>query len=223
MDYLCVTRGGGACGYKTIVLAPSSVQEVHDLMQLAFHLSDKYRNPAVVLSDGVVALFSETLELKTLDFGPLGLVSSRDEFSFEVPFLVDGSPWRFRVDWVPGGKHAAEAFALQLYHGPDFKETVWDHVSRLHYHFVNEYRRDYTHAVIRTSYTDDLGEARAVVAYSLMASAVIDTRREFDLALKKRELLKARRESAEALAIGLRDQETWIKASMNSLKSLPFL
>ncbi len=71
MDYLCVTRGGGAGGYKTIVLAPSSVQEVHDLMQLAFHLSDKYRNPAVVLSDGVIGLFSETLELKTLDFDPL--------------------------------------------------------------------------------------------------------------------------------------------------------
>jgi len=71
MDYLCVTRGGGAGGYKTIVLAPSSVQEVHDLMQLAFHLSDKYRNPAVVLSDAVLGLVSETLELKKLDFGPL--------------------------------------------------------------------------------------------------------------------------------------------------------
>ena len=71
MDYLSVTRGGGQGGYKNLVLAPASVQETHDLVQLAFHLAEKYRNPVVVLSDGVIGLTMEYLEVKTLDFGPL--------------------------------------------------------------------------------------------------------------------------------------------------------
>jgi 2-oxoglutarate ferredoxin oxidoreductase subunit alpha len=71
MDYLCVTRTGGGGGYKNIVLAPASVQETHDLVQLAFHLADKYSNPVVVLSDGVLGLVAETLETKTLEFGPV--------------------------------------------------------------------------------------------------------------------------------------------------------
>jgi 2-oxoglutarate ferredoxin oxidoreductase subunit alpha len=71
MDYLSVTRGGGQGGYKTIVLAPATVQETHDLVQLAFYLADKYRNPVVVLSDAVVGQMAEPLEVKTLEFGEL--------------------------------------------------------------------------------------------------------------------------------------------------------
>jgi len=71
MDYLSATRGGGQGGYKNIVLAPASVQENCDLMQLAFHLADKYRNPVVVLSDGVMGLTLEYFEPRELDFGPL--------------------------------------------------------------------------------------------------------------------------------------------------------
>ena len=71
MDYLSVTKGGGHGGYKNIVLAPASVQETHDLMQLAFHLADKYRNPAIVLSDAVIGLTMEWLEPRSLEFEPL--------------------------------------------------------------------------------------------------------------------------------------------------------
>ncbi|MBE0480155.1 MAG: 3-methyl-2-oxobutanoate dehydrogenase subunit VorB [Dehalococcoidia bacterium] len=71
MDYTSATRGGGGGGYKNIVLAPASVQETHDLMQLAFYLADKYRNPVVVLSDGLMGHVLEPLELKALDFGPV--------------------------------------------------------------------------------------------------------------------------------------------------------
>lgn len=71
MDYLSATRGGGQGGYKTIVLAPASVQENCDLVQLAFYLADKYRNPVIVLTDAIVGQMAEPLEIKTLDFGPL--------------------------------------------------------------------------------------------------------------------------------------------------------
>lgn len=70
-DYNSATRGGGGGGYRTIVLAPASVQESHDLVQLAFYLADKYRNPVVVLSDGLMGHVTEPLELKKLEFGPL--------------------------------------------------------------------------------------------------------------------------------------------------------
>lgn len=71
MDYSSVTHGGGAGGYKNIVLAPASVQELHDFMQLAFYLADKYRNPVVVLSDAILGQMAEPLERRQLEFGPL--------------------------------------------------------------------------------------------------------------------------------------------------------
>jgi len=70
MDYNSVTKGGVG-GYKNIVLAPASVQETHDLMQLAFHLADKYRHPVVVLTEGILGHVIEPLEIKTIDFDPL--------------------------------------------------------------------------------------------------------------------------------------------------------
>ncbi len=70
-DYLSATRGGGQGGYKSIVLAPSSVQECHDLLQLGFYLADKYRILVVVLTDGILIQIAEPVELKTIDFGPL--------------------------------------------------------------------------------------------------------------------------------------------------------
>ncbi|MFO8011226.1 MAG: 3-methyl-2-oxobutanoate dehydrogenase subunit VorB [Dehalococcoidia bacterium] len=71
MDYAPVTRGGGAGGYKQIVLAPNSVQEIHDFVQLAFHLADKYCNPVIVLSDGILGLILEAIEIKATDFEPV--------------------------------------------------------------------------------------------------------------------------------------------------------
>lgn len=70
-DYLSATRGGGHGGYKTIVLAPYSVPECHDLVQLAFYLADKYRILAVVLGDGILIQIAEPVELRTIDFGSL--------------------------------------------------------------------------------------------------------------------------------------------------------
>ncbi len=71
MDYRSATRGGGGGGYRNIVLAPASAQEAHDLVQLAFHLADKYCNPVVLLTDGILGQTVETVELNPMDFGPL--------------------------------------------------------------------------------------------------------------------------------------------------------
>ncbi|MBI5966655.1 MAG: 3-methyl-2-oxobutanoate dehydrogenase subunit VorB [Deltaproteobacteria bacterium] len=60
-DYFQATRGGGHGDYRTIVLAPHSVQEMHDLTFLAFDLADKYRNPVVILGDAVLGQMEETM------------------------------------------------------------------------------------------------------------------------------------------------------------------
>lgn len=62
-DYFQATRGGGNGDYNVIVLAPASVQEMADFVDLAFELAFKYRNPAMILSDGVIGQMMEKLVL----------------------------------------------------------------------------------------------------------------------------------------------------------------
>ncbi|MBM4338398.1 MAG: 3-methyl-2-oxobutanoate dehydrogenase subunit VorB [Deltaproteobacteria bacterium] len=63
-DYFQATRGGGHGDYRMIVLAPSTVQEMYDLTFLAFDLSDKYRNPAMILGDALIGQMKEPLVRK---------------------------------------------------------------------------------------------------------------------------------------------------------------
>lgn len=62
-DYYQATRGGGNGDYNVIVLAPNSVQEMADFMDLAFTLAFRYRNPAMILSDGVIGQMMERVVL----------------------------------------------------------------------------------------------------------------------------------------------------------------
>jgi 2-oxoglutarate ferredoxin oxidoreductase subunit alpha len=61
-DYNQAVRGGGHGDYCVIVLAPSSVQEAVDLMILAFDLADKYRNPVMMIGDGMIGQMMESVE-----------------------------------------------------------------------------------------------------------------------------------------------------------------
>jgi 2-oxoglutarate ferredoxin oxidoreductase subunit alpha len=63
-DYFQATKGGGHGDYHLIVLAPSSVQEMADFVELAFDLAFKYRNPAMILSDGAIGQMMEKVYLK---------------------------------------------------------------------------------------------------------------------------------------------------------------
>lgn len=62
-DYFQAVKGGGHGDYKVIVLAPASVQEMHDFVFDAFDLAFKYRNPVMILSDGVIGQMMEKVEL----------------------------------------------------------------------------------------------------------------------------------------------------------------
>jgi len=63
-DYFQATRGGGHGDYRTIVLGPSSVQELADCMQLAFDLADHYLMPVIVLADGILGQMMEPVILE---------------------------------------------------------------------------------------------------------------------------------------------------------------
>jgi 2-oxoglutarate ferredoxin oxidoreductase subunit alpha len=62
-DYFQATKGGGHGDYHLIVLAPASVQEMADFVDLAFELAFKYRNPAMILTDGLIGQMMEKVEL----------------------------------------------------------------------------------------------------------------------------------------------------------------
>ncbi len=64
-DYNQVVKVGGHGCYKTLVLAPDSVQEMSDLTSLAFELADKYRNPVFVMADGCLGQMMEPVEFNT--------------------------------------------------------------------------------------------------------------------------------------------------------------
>jgi len=62
-DYFQATRGGGHGDYRTLAVAPSTVQELVDLTFLSFDLTEKYRNPVLILSDGILGQMMEPVVL----------------------------------------------------------------------------------------------------------------------------------------------------------------
>ncbi len=62
-DYNQATRGGGNGDYNVPVLAPASVQEMADFVDLAFQIAFKYRTPTMILSDGVIGQMMEKVVL----------------------------------------------------------------------------------------------------------------------------------------------------------------
>ena len=62
-DYFQACKGGGHGDYHLIVLAPASVQEMHDFVGLGFDLAFKYRNPAMILADGAIGQMMEKVVL----------------------------------------------------------------------------------------------------------------------------------------------------------------
>ena len=86
-DYFQATRGGGNGDYYLIVLAPNSVQEMADFVDLAFELAFKYRNPAMILSDGVIGQMMEKVVLP-----PQKPRRTDEQIRQECPWAAVGRP-----------------------------------------------------------------------------------------------------------------------------------
>lgn len=63
-DYNQSTRGGGNGDYKLLVYAPANLQEMVDMVQEAFDAADFYRNPVMVVGDGMIGQMMEPVEFK---------------------------------------------------------------------------------------------------------------------------------------------------------------
>lgn len=63
-DYFQATKAGGHGDYRMIVLAPASAQDMYDFVDLGFELAFKYRNPAMILGDGVIGQMMEKVEIR---------------------------------------------------------------------------------------------------------------------------------------------------------------
>lgn len=84
-DYFQATRGGGNGDYYVIVLAPNSVQEMADFVDLAYELAFKYRIPAMILSDGVIGQMMEKVVLP-----PMKPRRTEEEIRKECPWAAMG-------------------------------------------------------------------------------------------------------------------------------------
>lgn len=69
-DYFQSVKGGGHGDYKMIVLAPSGAQELLEYTFLAFDLADKYRNPTLILGDGLLGQMMEPVQMQSADYSP---------------------------------------------------------------------------------------------------------------------------------------------------------
>ena len=84
-DYFQTVKGGGHGDYRLIALAPSSVQEMADFVGLGFELAYKYRNPAIILADGIVGQMMEKVVLP-----PFHPRRTEEEIIAECPWAVQG-------------------------------------------------------------------------------------------------------------------------------------
>lgn len=84
-DYFQTVKGGGHGDYKLIALAPSSVQEMADFVGLGFELAFKYRNPAIILADGVIGQMMEKVVLP-----PMKPRRTEEEILTQCPWAATG-------------------------------------------------------------------------------------------------------------------------------------
>lgn len=61
-DYFQATKGGGHGDYRLLVMAPDGVQEAVEMVMMAFPLAEKYRNPVMILGDGLIGQMMEPVE-----------------------------------------------------------------------------------------------------------------------------------------------------------------
>lgn len=86
-DYFQATRGGGNGDYNVIVLAPNSVQEMADFVDLSFELAFRYRNPVMILSDGIIGQMMEKVVLP-----PFKPRRTDKQVIEECPWATTGKP-----------------------------------------------------------------------------------------------------------------------------------
>lgn len=161
-DYFQATRGGGHGDYRTIVLGPSSVQELADCMPLAFDLADQYRMTVLVLADGILGQMMEPIRLPS---GPPRRFGGEKKPRRKLP----------PKDWaLTGAKNRPQNIVRSLWLAEGALE-------KLNYKLRDKYEQVEKNEVLCEQYAVDDAEI-VVVAYGIAArivrSAVTKSRAE---------------------------------------------
>lgn len=124
-DYFQATRGGGNGDYNVIVLAPNSVQEMADFVDLAFELAFKYRNPAMILSDGVIGQMMEKVVLP-----PFKPRRTEEEVKKECPWATTGRTKDREPNILTSLELKPEVMELRNIHLQEKYQTIRDNEVR---------------------------------------------------------------------------------------------
>jgi 2-oxoglutarate ferredoxin oxidoreductase subunit alpha len=109
-DYFQATKGGGHGDYHLLVLAPASVQEMNDFVALGFELAFKYRNPVMILADGVIGQMMEKVQL-----------------SEPVARWSDADIERISGSWALTGKKNRERHISTSLELDSYKQEIFNH------------------------------------------------------------------------------------------------
>ena len=124
-DYFQATRGGGNGDYNVIVLAPNSVQEMADFVDLAFELAFKYRNPVMILSDGVIGQMMEKVVLP-----PFKPRRTEEEVRKECPWATMGRTKDREPNILTSLELKPEVMELRNIHLQEKYQTIRDNEVR---------------------------------------------------------------------------------------------
>jgi pyruvate/2-oxoacid:ferredoxin oxidoreductase alpha subunit len=152
-DYHQIVKGGGHGNYRTIVLAPHSVQEMCDLTVLAFDLADRYRTPVVIMTDGFIGQMMEPVEF------PSGVATLPEK------------PWAVR-----GTAATRTNLITSIYMTPEDLER---HVSRLEAKYARAARDEVRAERYRTAGAEILLVGHGIVARIL--ETAVDRARELGI------------------------------------------
>ncbi|MBP1760239.1 MAG: 2-oxoacid:ferredoxin oxidoreductase, alpha subunit [Firmicutes bacterium] len=115
-DYFQAVKGGGHGDYKLLVLAPATVQEMVDLMGRAFDLADEYRNPVMILGDGILGQMME----------PVEFTEEKETSRTEKPWATTGAKGRNNSLFLDPVELEKHNFHLQEKYNLMAKEVLWE-------------------------------------------------------------------------------------------------
>ena len=132
-DYFQATRGGGNGDYYVIVLAPNSVQEMADFVDLSFTLAFKYRTPVMILSDGVIGQMMEKVVLP-----PIKPRRTEEEILKECPWASTGCRGGRKRNVITSLELKSEVMEVRNIHLQEKYKTIRENEVRYEPKFMDD-------------------------------------------------------------------------------------
>ncbi len=132
-DYFQATRGGGNGDYYVIVLAPNSVQEMADFVDLSFTLAFKYRTPVMILSDGVIGQLMEKVVLP-----PIKPRRTEEEILKECPWASTGCRGGRKRNVITSLELKSEVMEVRNIHLQEKYKTIRENEVRYETKFMDD-------------------------------------------------------------------------------------